>query len=372
MSDFGFMESPLERIRALLATALDHSRPEEERREAFEALQSLSKDFLRKLSMDSDWQHVLNLLGGEADGEMPGDGPWSEPEPDWAPGGAPRPSSAPSSTAAILDTYANDLRWLVRDDYRTEPLVVAEPLGPDAGVIERIAAGAAAVPTEVSSEDDLVRRLPWGLMNHGAYLLTLRETWPNRSDLHRLYLEESLMRHADRGVPPRLAARLEDLLATHRPGRKWFAEAAEWVDNYVDAEVLDFLTAEELADRHLHLRMEIARRVRQAEITDSGLVTGLEMYATLRVLRTAASRDLTRAWHDVDGDVEGALRRYDELNRGNELFFDRAFRAVLRQPSIDTVRQLSDGERQAAALARSIRRRGARNSGFLAHGENPA
>lgn len=264
--------------------------------------------------------------------------------------------------APVLHLHAQDLRWLVGDDFRAEPLLVSRPGSLISDPVARLALGASATATKMAGREDVVRRLPWGLMNHGAWLNTLSEWWPERPELQAAYLEESLGRRAELGVPPRLALQLQTSLSGNAAASAWFSELARWVDPFLDTEIMDFLSVDELAERHLTLRVEIARRVRAAEITNPALISGVELWATVRLLRTAAGRDVSRAWHASKGRMEDVAQSYHTLLKEDSLFFDRAFRAVLRQPEAASLRQLPRFDLQAMALTRELQ------AGLLAGG----
>lgn len=370
MPEPDFLKSPMERVAELLRQAFDPDASEEARRNACEELKSFTEKSLRELAMDGDWRHILNVLDGSAaDAELPGDGEWSSNEEPWAEKEL-QDLPLPMAQAPVLDLYTQDLRWLMRDDYRAEPLVLPSLPSAQMSPTERVALGATASPKRLMPDEALVRSLPWALVNHGATLLTMWETWPDRSELLRAFLEETIGRRAELGVPPRLAARIEDLVSESGMLQDWFDSVATDIDRFVETEILEFLPVEQIADRHLMLRLHVAHAVRLAEITNGAIIAAAELYATVRLLRAAAAKDLLRAWHEGGGDPVAAVRKYDEMNKANDCFYDRAYRGVLRQPDAASLNRLTTGERQAVALAREVRARGGRRSGFLAQGDN--
>lgn len=370
MTEPDFLKNPMEKIAALLRVAFDPEAAIEARHAACEQMKRLSQSALRKLASDEDWRYILNVLAGDTlDATIPGDGPWSENPDSWR-GPQPQPNyTARLAQPPILDLYTQDLRWLMRDDYRLRPFVIAGRPEPLATPSDRVAASTAVTAASLTASEEVVRRLPWAMVNHGAMLLTLWETWPERPGLIRAFLEESIREGAELGIPPRLALRIESLLSESPGLQAWFDTVATQIDRFVAVEALDFLSVEELADRHLALRLSVARAVRDAEITNATIISAAELYATVRLLRAAAGKDVLRVWHEGGGNALAAVRIYDAMCKRNECFYDRAYRGVLRQPMYSSIIRLSDGERQALAFVRELRLRADQNSGFLSPGD---
>lgn len=362
----------MERLAALLRTALDPDVSEAARREACEQLKNINERTLRELALDSDWRQILNILSGNApELELARAADSTDDSAPWLETARPSDLVIPLTRVSVLEIYTHDLRWLTRDDYRLEPLVATSK--PQRGLrpSERVAICASAVPHPPVADEAVVRRLPWTMLNHGALLQLLWETWPERQDLLRAFLEESIGGRADLGIPPRLATKIEENLSESSELQEWFDSLAMALDHMIEAEFFDFLSVEQLVGHHLRLRLKIAEAVRQAEIMNTPMVAVTELYATVRLLRVAARKDLLRAWHEGSGQIPAVVQIYDLMNKKNDCIFDRAYRAVLRQPDTATLARLTDGERQTLALVRELRNRSGQQSGFLSHSDDP-
>lgn len=364
MGEPDFLKNPLERIAEILSIALNPDASPEARAAACEEIKYLPEDFLRRLALDSEWQYIQSLLEGEAVGELPGDGPWTLPDP--LDSCNAELQTRDSRNIRNFETYTRDLQWLVRDDYLSPPHLIEQALVSDVSPNERIASCAAATPCPLTNPSaDQIRRLAWSMLNHGEAILTIGQIWPNRLDLMEAFLRECLTQKVHQGVPPRLAARIESLIANRPDLQQWFGNVVAEIDEFLDAEILDFLSVDALIERHMDLRLGVAHAVRRSEITCAPLVAATELFATVSLLRACANRDVTRSWYEGKGDPQQAYYVYQRLNRYNDLVFARAFQAVVQKPTPTHLQNLGARDWSALGFSYEIQRRATRNDNAI-------
>ncbi|HEX7123202.1 MAG TPA: hypothetical protein VF178_12575 [Gemmatimonadaceae bacterium] len=357
MSEPDFLKGPFDLVADLIQAAFDPNASAQDRAQACERIRGLSETFLRDLALDGDWRHLLGMLAGEETGELAGDGPWSSRCPIDNP---PEPVQTPAGAHAIRPLfclYIQDLRRLVSDDYLDTPPVPIEPLHAEDAPSTLVEASAGAVVRPREPTPEYMRRLPWTLLNPGIGLLAMADRWPGATEALAAYWDEVVRRRAPMGVPYRLAEVLARSLAASPSRREIFDEIARWVHTYVEREVFDFLTLDDLTERHFDLRLGVASWLRGAELTEPKTVAAIEIYATCTLLRHAATADLMHCWREGKADPKRATEAFRRFNQRGDPLFERALRAVLRQPTDAMAARVTAQERQALNMVRHVRQR---------------
>lgn len=341
-------ESVFDKVARLIRVLTDPDSAAEDRFTTAAALASVSADELRRLQLDGEWQFVVDALAGETPAAESAED--SAPE-KWHVGREPHPLPPTPSLRLRFNLYEHDLRRLINQDFDETPLVSpAVPVA--ASFMERFEVAAHATPSVFRLEPGFIRLAAGSRLNHGVLLLgPLAQA---QGPVLEAFWDAVLHGRVHRGVPPVLA-RIGGRGLSMTTGRlHWLNETMEWVQDFVERELLSFLGLEELKLRHAQIRTGIATRVRNAEITDPRLVALTELAGTVSYLRRLSYLDLLRSWQDGRGDAIAAVSAYERLNAQAELQFEVGLRAAFCHPSPEILEDLGGFARQSLRLSATV------------------
>lgn len=260
-----------------------------------------------------------------------------------------------SGEGVFLEPYHRDLQRLINADFADEPLIPQDPMHGGLSAQEFIRRSAESVPVPRGPDELFVERIPWAVLNHGLALMDLRHHWPDREEVHALFWRTVTGEAVHRGIPPMLGIPLQALLERRSQDAAWFYETGQALEEIVSTVRFSGRELTELTVAHLQLRVAVATRVREAEITHPVVVAAAELFGTVRFLRAGATADVERAWRSGGCDPERASKVFREHDRRAELFAESALRAVLHQPRADALSGLLPCHREALAFARAMR-----------------
>lgn len=347
--------SVFERVRGLIACAMDPDRVAAARDRACRELARMDPEDLRRLAMDADWQFVADALAGADVGQS------YDQETDLWPDEEGKDGSPPSSAAHScsapglrLEVYAHDIRRLVNEDFADKPECARRSLDDSMPASEIVRHCALAVPVEAWSAD-VARQLPCSRLGAGVALLDERP-WAQSPGVNLMsFWSSALAPVTGRGVPRSLARAMLMAVAEQPRSENAFWDCVEHIDRKIGGIVMAMADAQTFVQLNLSLRTLVARWARRSEMMCAAQIAALELYASSRLIKAAGIGDLDEAWREGRGRAVAAMNAFRERNQSGGLRYEMAVRAVLTQPTGRMLESLSAADREALRFASGVR-----------------